>query len=617
MTRTYKDILFLIVGFYSSISLNLYSMDTTSTLEDKTENKFKMGIELQESTHLCSWANNNKKFQKVPLFRVWNKNDKCPSYHVEIDGDDIEFVTRPFTSDEEEQLEKCVENIKFALKNLKELFIQQVSSSHLSCITWEEWILSLSRSLAHDKNSLFEVHIIEDVERHTGYPLNKMTLTLPLQSMEDWSPIFVPHITIQHPIELTIPLYLTLFGDEKSLLMSLPDKSSLDYLLDEKEFSWDKFKKMYVNKESGLIFLHAFTLLRMVPSEEEVEIGNTGIRVSIVDKPDEIDTLLLDQCLLKKTLDQYQEFGQIDVKGRLLIMSRRPFSDLFNDICKSNIRIEDEDEGRLPFNNYNNEISYEEVFLLAMRDYVYSVFEKHMVLFSKVNYGEQFFLENGKPADLRGFNKYFTDNFRKNNQSVLDTLLEQGIVTTAMIRNFRDDVKIGNLECEDMNIKDAFDTCIFVLDLFEKNKLYELVLYSVQFPKKTYIINYENANELGIVTKDFLYDILSPVCFLQEDDSMGRIKDMKEQDFAFGEAIIEVRAISSVNQWFLTLYNLSDMHNKDGFFLKYTYNDISHEASQLFRFLKSFKISNIEIQKRILVLLNTIKEFKNVKKNKS
>ncbi len=87
---------------------------------------------------------------------------------------------------------------------------------------------------------------------------------------------------------------------------------------------------------------------------------------------------------------------------------------------------------------------------------------------------------------------------------------------------------------------------------------------------------------------------------------------MKEQDPDFGEAIREVRGISSVNQWFLKLYNLSDDHNKVPFFLTYTYNDTSNQAVQLFRFLKNFKVSNPFIKERILELLNRIKEFKDV-----
>ncbi len=180
-----------------------------------------------------------------------------------------------------------------------------------------------------------------------------------------------------------------------------------------------------------------------------------------------------------------------------------------------------------------------------------------------------------------------------------------------MLRKFNDDIRIQHTKSEDSDNKNPHNKCIFVLNLFEENTLYHLVLYSVQFPGKTYIINCENTNEWRILAKDFLHDILSPMCFLHEDNSMGRIKNMKDQDSAFGEAIIEVRAISSVNSWFLNLYNITDSDNKNHFFLKYTYNDLPNEAVQLFRFLKNFKISETEIQKRILEVLTRIKEFKN------
>ncbi|MBA2307419.1 hypothetical protein H0W26_04775, partial [Candidatus Dependentiae bacterium] len=459
MASLRKNVLLFILCCYSSISLDIYSMESSLNIE----NKFKIGFEFQESTHLCGWAKDNKNFQKVPLYEVWNIQDKKLCYHVEIDGDDIEFVTRPFANDEEEQLAACITSIKYTLEVLKNLFchyshpanVVKGEENNQVSVTFKEWIIELCKFLAED--GVYEIYFVEEeIKNRTGLALSEMTLAFPKKEMGKsssssfeqsfhWSPFFVPQVTFQHPIELAIPLYLTLFGDVSSLLMSLPHKNFLDSLLQAAKFNWNQFENMYVNKESALIFLHAFTLLRMVPAEEKVEIvknGNDrGVEFSLIDKLQEVNALTLDKMLLQKTLDQHRECRQIDIKGRLVIMSRKPFSELYAEIIKSDIHIKDEDEeDRPPFESDNSKVSYKDVFLSAMHEYGYSSFEKHMVLFSKVNYGEQFFLSDGTPADLTDFNKYITDEFKKDNADVLNTLLKEGIVTTVMLRNFNDDI---------------------------------------------------------------------------------------------------------------------------------------------------------------------------------
>ncbi len=610
MTFLYKNIFFLVLCFYSSISLDLYSMENTINEEDKIENRFKIGFEFQEGTHLCEWAKGNKNFQKVPLFEIWNIQDKKLCYHVEIDGDDIELVTRPFTNEEEEQLAECITSIKYTLEILKNLFCYYSHPANAEkreentpvSVTFNEWIIELRKFLAED--GVYQVCVKEgETQQCTGRTLSEMTLVFPKKGVEksnwsfeeilNWSPVFVSHVTLQHRLELTIPIYLTLFGDETSLRMALPHKGPLDILLEQEEFDWEEFKRLYVNKENGLIFLHAFTLLRMVPFNIKVK------GIPILHRIESLGNIALelDRLLLQETLSQYRDSGQIDIKGRLLIMSRRPFSELFKGV------VADKNIYQGSFINGSEEISYINAFITAMHDYDYSGFEKYMRLFSKVNYGEQFFSDDGNTIDLRGFNECFTSTFKKSNEKLLNDLLKEGIVTIAMIRNFHEDVLI-----EDTNPR-VTDSPV-VIDLFEGSNWYDLVLASVQSPEKTYIIKYKN--ELGILAKDFLYDILSPAYFMHDEDSMGRIKDMKGQDPAFGEAIIESRAISSVNQWFLDLHNLSDEHNELSFFLRYTYNNISNQAVQLFRFLKTFKVSDPLIKERILQLLKKIKELKDV-----
>ncbi len=584
----HKNILFFITCLYCTLFLNVYCMET--------QNKFKIGFEFQESTHLCSWAKNNRKFQKVPLLEVWNVDDNKLWYHIEIDGDDIEFVTRPFTHNEEAQLALCIISIQDTLGVLKKLFCKYSSPIPLSkkqennpiTITFSEWFIELQKFFAG--KSLFEGHLPQDIEQRTGQIQSTMTLVFPekeVDELNNWSPIFAPHVTIQHPLELTIPLYLSLLGDDSSLIIALPNKGALS------STNWADFEEMCVTKESGLIFLHAFTLLRMVPSSVEIN------RVPIIQNISSLNEIAaeLDSELLKETKSQYISSGQVDIKGRLLIMSRRPFSELFKNVVDPNKFYQGS------FKNERGENSYIEAFSTAMNEYDYPHFENYMRLFSKVNYGEQFFLDEGKPINLIGFTELFTNTFRKNNEQLLNELLREGIITIVMIRNFDEDIKIQNATSK------ALDNPI-VIDLFEGDNWYNLMLSTVESPNITYIIKYKD--ELGILAKDFLYDMLSPGCFMHGDDSMGRIKDMAEQDIAFGEAIIEIRAISSVNQWFLDLHNLFDTYNKIDFFLTYSYNDISNQAVQLWKFLKNFNTKDPLIQLRILGLLKKVEELKDV-----
>ncbi len=590
-----KLTLFLVVAFPSCMFLSFPKVVGMETRElpnvQLQQNKFKIGLEFQESTGLCCWAKRDKKFQKVSLFQVYSPENKGePAFHVEIDGSDIEFVTRAFTCNEKGQLVECIKNIGVALNILKNILMENNGQT-----TFEEWVQTLKVAMYNGEGTV-SLPTTDD----TGKKLGEMSIGLPNVTyfsqgeILTWSPVFSPQVTIQHYLDLTIPLYLTLFGDNPYLIMSLPDKSYMYQYArkhspyDTEEF-WKECEKVWSNSKNGLIFLHAFTLLSMVPKNEyyarKMSSSYSDSEMDCFD-PDLLQDknflAELDTQMLKETLNGYKEFGQINAKAHLLLMSRRPFSELFEDCIKK-----------------TGFFSYKQSFIEAMLyDNLY--FNKRIKFFSTTNYGKQFFLD-GQPIDFtkRGDLVFsFKEKFKKNHHDTFNQLLSVGIISTTMIRNFK-----GNIVDED-----GEESAIKIAYLLEGNNFFNKALSTVQKPKKNYII--ECVNNLCIREKKFSYDILSPPFFLGEDDAMGKINNefYKPQDFSFGEAIIEVRGINKVNKWFLDKVGLFVQNEleqvngkvKEGQFLKNPDNNLILQVQKLFEFIEDFSVNDDEsIRRRI------------------
>ena len=68
--------------------------------------KFKLGFEFQESSSLYPWALNNNSVQKKSIFSFHLNERAKELWHVEIDTNDIEFVTSPFLNTEQDDLEQ-------------------------------------------------------------------------------------------------------------------------------------------------------------------------------------------------------------------------------------------------------------------------------------------------------------------------------------------------------------------------------------------------------------------------------------------------------------------------------------------------------------------------------
>jgi hypothetical protein len=470
--------------------------------------KFKLGFEFQEGSGLCPWALKSTNIQKKELFSFKTEEENENVWHVVIDTSDIEFVTRPFSYQERKPLESCIASISKSFKILQELLDEQTE------ITFSVWI---NRLKSHFGDYLSEFPLFSDVKER---PI--------IRPSHSWAPKFSPQVTIQHPLEYTIPLYFGLFGFSSRYMpdfsTSLPCR---DLFLDAQKTAirdeFEFFVNAYQQKVNGLVFLHALTLVQMTP-----------------------DVDCTDSQLLEETYTHLTNFYQIDPKLKLTLMSRRPFSAMLKDIPT-----------RGPYANFFMQV--------MIRN---SAFYQIPRQFGRTNYAEQFFdSQTGEPKALLGFLPFFQGDFLTQNEDILIKLLEQGVVSTTMIRNFK----------EEFRVDDSFSGPDLLKKYFEES------LKSVENPNKTYIIDSDN---LSVRSVPFDYDQLSPPLFLEFENSMGRFKDEGLIDKSYGEAIIEVRGIRDVQAWFLRKCGLS--LELTGSFLTQPGDNLKRQAIKLFDFLFNF-----------------------------
>jgi hypothetical protein len=480
--------------------------------------KFKLGFEFQESSSLCPWALYQSVFQKVPFFGLRFKyihNDKKswrPLWKVVIDTNDVEFVTEPFTHEEKLHVESAVKTLLVSLDLLKNLMNSEDS------ITFSKWTYKLEDFFVGTPFRVFYFGKYETVKE------------MELIGKKPWHPRFSPQVTIQHPLEYTIPLYFGLFGfDSPSLTFfqaSFPFRNEFlkAYLKVQETADIGLLKELikdFNTKLNGLLFLHSLTIVHMSNVEE-----------------------YNDRKLLKKTKKNLALSHQVDAKMRLTLMSRRPFSSMFNDI--------------------HTQGNYSEYFIRAM--FSNKEFLEYLKLFPQLNYAEQYVDSEGKPINLSALLPAFDEAFLKENEDLLVPLLEQGVLSTTMIRHFNENVEIDNQPSK------------LFFDQYIPN-----IMRSIDKPQKTYIIN---INDRVIQSIPWKYDMLSPPCFQDSGNSMGKFREtLNEEELQFGEAIIEVRGISNVHSWFLR--KTKSAESKKGTFLK-NIDTTLQEGLSLFDFLIEF-----------------------------
>lgn len=155
---------------------------------------------------------------------------------------------------------------------------------------------------------------------------------------------------------------------------------------------------------------------------------------------------------------------------------------------------------------------------------------------------------------------------------MLQTLLENGIISTAMIRNLKEGVTADDQEP------------VNVLN----NKFKDAAIYSVEKSQKRYGIA---AETLTIQSKPSNHDALSPHWFLDEQNSMGALKE--DIDLTFGEAIVEFRAIRNIQPYFLNKVNLLRKLTAGQFLALPEDNGFKDQALGLFEYLKKFDIMQV------------------------
>ena len=588
-------IISLVLIFQPSIScwgMDEEEREVINICQPSTPMPFKLGFEFQESSHLCPWAKFNRGIQKKPLFFVADIESRRKLWEVVIDGEDIEFVLEPFSHAEYNLLEKSITSVLIAsepltqqdfnradlekaLTNLqkfigKNSFEVKVAAGlrnsknpqlENSFEIWKEWLQSNKQyqetsdvefselwnqevevSIDHNrmfalakispadsitfKNWLSEVNqpilnqgfLIEENVQYFPHVENK-----PIQKRQELK--FQPQATIQYPLEYSIPLLFSLFKFKigspiiTKLLHALP-------FLDEIS---ENNMETYFTKKSGFVFLHALTL-------------------------DGITTQNNDVNSLYEIQERHIHTEQVDAKGTLNFMSRRPFSDMWTDIREGN-----DDFWML----YSNSMRRNKVFANKFFHYQEAETVEWAESMSP-NYAEEFFAGEGK-QDLSALMDCFTEGFLfKCSQTInnpLPKLLKMGILTTAMIRNFDPGkVTVVTLDQSPKSPQQIFES------------YYPQSIQSIhQQPTLRYTFDLGSKK---IYEQPSNYDTLSPPWFLDKDDAMGFLK--KYDSYAiqgYGEAIIEIR-------------NIKRALSKDREFLTAGSKLLLKDANELFEFLE-------------------------------
>jgi hypothetical protein len=95
---------------------------------------FKIGLELQESNHLCPWGIDEEGVQNTPIFSV--QKGSRHFWDITIDWQDLEFVTSPFSNLEEESFNSAIESIRIVCDTLSEL---NSESGMVGAVTFKKW----------------------------------------------------------------------------------------------------------------------------------------------------------------------------------------------------------------------------------------------------------------------------------------------------------------------------------------------------------------------------------------------------------------------------------------------------------------------------------------------
>lgn len=466
----------IIFLFYSFFFCSYYAADL-----EEPKKLFKIGLELQESNHLCPWGIDEKSVQNVPIFSV-RKGDKH-LWDITIDWQDLEFVTSPFSNLEEDLFDSAIESIQIAC----DILVQLSRGEAIGGVTFKKWQVQLQKKMNEKFPSQYFVTFT--------YQGNAGALgsLIPSTGAQFTAAKFQPQVTIQHKLTQTIPLVLglcssSLTAESDGFCLKLNEKPGA--LSDDIEVLINQvIKGCFSSKinepgqfiiqrettpEEGFLFLHMLTCNSLV--------------ASINPTPDE-------RSRVEGISEQYfKKGGQVNAKAFLGVLSRRPFSLMWQEIVHNH-----------PYTQLIEECVNQEFKQFLSERFQY------------VNYGEIYFNGDGSRRNLI---TYFPDLVDGDTNQ---TLLKNGVLSTSMLRQIP--------AVTSMNVfTDYFDKVIASIDSVD-SQYYDI-----------------DSDTAGIRQQQVTHDLLSPPHFSSTYNSMGAYKTNENHDSAFGEAILEFRMIADLGE---------------------------------------------------------------------
>ncbi len=534
------------------------------------EKKFRIGFEFQTAGSIVG-NNVPWEFQKVPLFEVFYKGKKL--WHIEIDGGDIEFVTAAFANDEEGSslLEMCGSTITEASKMLRDIsktpnkslfcyfdavtcnFMRRkgfkdfevrsgdvrinnpvyfcdkeksilvsgigdniitihvrpedaeedfrqiaiIKSDEITChgkIGLEKFIneklstcvvCNLNEVITYLQKEGWEVKIKRNNKPDISQDeINKIEIR---RTVAGWNGIFQPHVTIQMPLEKIVDVYDSLFDYRN--YDALPDNIKND--IKNIKCIKEKLNSVSDLKMRGLIFLHAYTMKAMSSFTFENLYDN----------------------IVKELVLNAEIKAQFDAKSSLLLMSRRPFSEMFKDISIGNTTQKSIDDYQSMYLNKFNEVTK----------------DLKLEKIDESGYGIQLLDTQQRPVNIRTYiqdcNEH-DDTFKKGK---IDILAEHGVLCPSTIKYLKN-----------KNVKDVL--------MYRLQK--DCITQSILTPEKS--VYFDVTSDLLNFSNNEKYDLLSPPALLttqkherRDVDSMGSYKESREyyKIREYGEAIVEFRGI--------------------------------------------------------------------------
>ena len=560
-----------------------YCADTRAN-DFPTENLFKIGLEFQESHHLCPWAIDEKSVQNEPIF--WVKRNGNPLWHITIDWQDLEFVTVPFSNLEEDLFNSAIETIQIACDALSQLSLKFIDIS--GGITFKKWRTHFQNELEKIHKGLYTVDLA-----YAGDADSFGSIIFPFTG-NAFAAKFQPQVTIQHNLSHTIPLilglctsYLTVQNDfycldldakENPLILDVVRNCFLTRINEHNQFTIPK----QTSSEEGFLFLHMLTCLSLV--------SNVRLEQN-------------DQNRICEVLDWHREDGQVNAKAHLSILSRRPFSMMWKDIktqmpvvissmtdsmnvldlaestiLSANMSASEQENAMMEeSSNFTtvstssciHDLSYKHL----LEEQLSQHFKTHLAQrFQWINYADIYFNKDGSRCDITS---YFPE---LHEDADCQLLLKNGIVSTSMIRESRArKMSNGQLSIMGDIFTNYFDDIVRSID--------NLQSHHYKLDEETMEIHQQSVS----------HDLLSPPYFLSKHDSMGAYKST-ELNLSFGEAILEFRMIASIGDYACKqiqelMSEESEMEIRAGEFLsKINQRGIStlqDQAKGLFLFVKS------------------------------